>query len=107
MLVSSGRGYVRGTEKRDVARGRVQIYLAVSDFPEGLKDLLCGVLILGHRDHESDKLLECHVAFGRADADELLMHLLLVVHQTQTCQGSREFELLQRVGEIPVEVPEH
>ena len=58
-------------------------HLPVSDLLETLEDLLSRVLVLGHADHEADELLERHVAASLADLDELLVHLVFVVDESQ------------------------
>ena len=61
-------------------------YLAIGNLPEALKHLLRCVLVLGDRYHEVNELLKRNVTLAGANAHELLMHLLLVVDQAQTCQ---------------------
>ena len=67
-------------------------HLAIGHLLKALKHLLRRVLIFGDRHHESNELLE-----RRTDAHELLVHLFLIVNQTQACYGGGELDLLQSV----------
>lgn len=80
------------------------MYLPIGHLPKALKDLLRRILIFRHADHESNELLKSHVALPSTDAHEILVHLLLVIHEAQTCQRSRKLQLVQRVAQVPVEM---
>ena len=81
-------------------------YFPIGNLPETLKDLLGRVLILSHTDHESDELLESHVTSAACNVPERLFHLHLVIHQTQARERGAELKLVQRIGKIPVKMPE-
>ncbi len=82
-------------------------YLAISNFPEGLEHLFGGILIFRNADHEADELFERHISLGPTHLPKRLFHLHLIKHKTQTRQRGRKLQLLQRVTQVPIEMPEN
>lgn len=74
---------------------RKKAYFSIRHLSKALKDLLRCILIFRNADHESNKLLKCHIAFPSADVHKNLMHLLIIIHEAQTGKRSREFQFMQ------------
>ena len=89
------------------------VRLAVGDLAEGLEDLLRCVLVLGHVDHEADEGLEgdgvgpaAGGGGGGGGARKMRVHLGVVVDEAEAGEGGGEFDFLQGVAEVAVEVAE-